>query len=185
MRVRFIVCCLWTMLSMDTQIVFVVRSAYFHFRQIAQLCPFLYTRSFTMLVHTLVISRLDHGNILYTGLPRRLSWKLQETQNMVARLLTGVNKHHRITPILATLHWLSVHFCTSFNVMFLTYKAINSLRPSRVATSNRICTSYKNIPSKPAEDANPEKAPMGKDEKLGLLSGCSLMVEGTPPLHSN
>ena len=46
----------------------------------------------TTLVHALVISRLDHCNALYVGLPLRLLRKLQVVQNAAARLLSGVKK---------------------------------------------------------------------------------------------
>ena len=86
-----------------------------------------------MLIHALVISRLDYCNVLYVGLPMSLLWKLQQVQNMADKLLNGVNKHHHFIPILAAIHWLPVHFLTSFKVIVLTYKALNSLGPQHVA----------------------------------------------------
>ena len=89
---------------MGTQVVSVVRSAYFHLWQIAQLRPYLDVGSLTTLVHVLVISRLDHCNALYMGLPLRLMQKLQMVQNAAATFLSGVRKHQHITPTLAALH---------------------------------------------------------------------------------
>ena len=74
-------------LAMESQVVSVVRTAYFHLWWIVQLRPYLYVGSLTTLVHALVILRLDHCNALSMGLPLRLMWKLQMVQNAVARLL--------------------------------------------------------------------------------------------------
>ena len=56
-------------LTMETQVSSVVRSAHFHFLRIAQLCPYLDVGVLTTLVHALVVSRLDYCNALYVGLP--------------------------------------------------------------------------------------------------------------------
>lgn len=40
-----------------------------------------------------------------------------------ARLRTGSNRHHHITPILASLHWLSVRFSIDFKIELITFKA--------------------------------------------------------------
>ena len=63
------------------------------------------------------------------GLPVRLIRKLQMVQNAVARLLTGGRKYHHISPTLARLHWLPIRFRIDFNVLMLTYKALNGLGP--------------------------------------------------------
>ena len=101
-------------LTMETQVASVVHTAFFHLWQIPRLQPYLDTGALTTLVHALVISRLDHCNVLYVGLPLKLMWKLQVAQNAAARLLTGVRKHHNISPILAKLHWLPIRFRISF-----------------------------------------------------------------------
>ena len=59
-------------LSTECQIAFVVRSVYFHLRQIAHLCPYLDTGSLTTLVLAMIVSRLDYCNALYVELPLRL-----------------------------------------------------------------------------------------------------------------
>ena len=80
-------------LTMETQVASVVRTAFFHLWRIAWLRPYLDTGALTTLVHALVISRLDHCNALYVGLPLRLMQKLEVVQNVAARLLNGVRKH--------------------------------------------------------------------------------------------
>jgi len=38
-------------------------------------------------------------------------------------------KFDHITPILSSLHWLSLKFCINYKVLLLTYKALNGLAP--------------------------------------------------------
>ena len=106
-----------------------VRSAYFHLWRIAQLQPYLGGGALITLVHMLVILRLDHCNALHVGLPLRLMQKLQMVQNAAARLLSGVRKYQHISPTLAVLHSLPIHFHIDFKVLMMTYKALNDLGP--------------------------------------------------------
>ena len=107
-------------LTMETQVASVVRSTYFHLWQIAQLRPYLDGGALNTLVHTLIISRLDHCNALYVGLPLRSMRKLQMVQNAAARLLSGMRKHQHISPTLAALHWLPIHFRIDLEVLMMT-----------------------------------------------------------------
>ena len=112
----------------------VVHSAYFHLWWISQLCPYLDVRVLTTLVHALAVSRLDYCNALYLGLPLRLMEKLQMVQNVVDRLLSGVGKYQHISPTLAALHWLPVHFHIDFKVLMMTY----SPKQFRTSISSRM-----------------------------------------------
>ena len=105
----------------------VVHTAFFLLWQIARLRPYLNTGALTTLVHALVISRLDHCNALYVGLPLRLMRKLQVVQN------DGVRKYQHISPALVALHWLPIRFRVNFKVLMLTYKALNGLGPRYLA----------------------------------------------------
>ena len=59
------------MLTVETQVASVVHTAFFHLWRIARLRPYLDTGALTTMDHALVISRLDHCNALYVGLPLR------------------------------------------------------------------------------------------------------------------
>ena len=103
-----------------------VQSTFFHLRWIAQLCSYLDTRSLTMLVHAMIASRLDYCNAFYLGLPMRLYRNIRRYRIWQSDYRV---EYHRIFPTLSALHWLPVHFCASFKVMMLTYKALNGLGP--------------------------------------------------------
>ena len=59
--------------------------------------------------------------------------KLQIVQSAAARLLSGVRKYQHISPTMAALHWLPIHFRIDFKVLMMTYKALNGLGPRYLA----------------------------------------------------
>ncbi len=76
-------------------------------------------------IHAFITSRLDYCNLLYLGLPKSSLNRLQLVQNAAARLITGTRKREHITPVLASLHWLTFKFCVDFKILlfkiYLTY----------------------------------------------------------------
>ena len=52
------------------------------------------------LVHALVLSRLDTCNSLLEGLPSNLLQRLQQVQNMCARIIMLSNKRDHVTPLM-------------------------------------------------------------------------------------
>ncbi len=58
---------------------------------------------------------------------------LKLVQNAAARLLTGFNRGHHITPVLASLHWLPVCFRIDFKILLITFKFLQGLAPSYIA----------------------------------------------------
>ncbi len=50
-----------------------------------------------------------------------------------ARLLTNTSRRSHITPVLASLHWLSIKFCINFKILLITYKALHGLAPPYIS----------------------------------------------------
>ena len=44
--------------------------------------------------------------------------------------MISCNRRDHISPVLASLHWLPVQFRVEFNILLLTYKALNDRAPS-------------------------------------------------------
>ena len=76
------------------------------------------------LIRAFLSSRLDYCNALFSGLPNSTMKRLQLMQNAAARLLTSTRKCDHITPILASLHWLSINARSDFKVLLLIYKIL-------------------------------------------------------------
>ncbi|XP_060798433.1 uncharacterized protein LOC132900385 [Neoarius graeffei] len=56
--------------------------------------------------------------------------KLQRIQNAAARMVTLKKKYDHITPVLRSLHWLTVKKRIIFKILLMTFKVLNGLVPS-------------------------------------------------------
>ena len=83
-------------------------------------------------IHALVTSKLDSLNGLLHGLPACQLAKLQCVQNTAARIVSRVHRQCHITPVLHTLHWLTIKYCVQFKMLVLTYKAMHNEGPSYI-----------------------------------------------------
>lgn len=115
--------------KLDRQIGAVVKSSFFHLRQLAKVKSILTNEHFETVIHAFITSRLDYCNALYFGVNQSSLKRLQLVQNAAARLLTGSRKREHITPILASLHWLPVHFRVHFKILLFVFKSLNGLAP--------------------------------------------------------
>ena len=68
--------------------------------------PIRHRRLRSLLVVSLIHSRLDYGNFILLGLPAYLQRHLQSVLNAAARLVFRLRRYDPITDALATLHWL-------------------------------------------------------------------------------
>ena len=111
-------------MSMDKQINSICQSAFYHMRNISKHLSFRHCET---LIHAFVTSKIDHYNILLSGLRQDQVRKLQYVQNSAARLLTGSRKHEHITPdcVLRDLHWLPVHERIHFKILLMNFKCFN------------------------------------------------------------
>ncbi len=116
-------------LKLDCQISAVVKSSFFQLRQLAKIKPILSRQHFETVIHAFVTSRLDYCNALYVGVSGSSVARLQMVQNAAAHLLTGTRKHEHISPILASLPWLPIHFRINFKILLFTFKSLNGLAP--------------------------------------------------------
>ena len=129
----------WTQIYILTPTLTVIKTAFFHLRNIAKVRPFINQNDAEKLIHAFISSRLDYCNSLFAGLPKKTTERLQLIQNSAARLLTKTKRREHISPVLASLHWLPVTFRIDFKVLLLTYKALNGQGPSYIANSLTNC----------------------------------------------
>ena len=66
----------------------------------------------SMLISSFVMSKLDYCNVALAGLPSCGLDRLQSVIN-AACLTVGAQRHDHITPLLADLHWLALHYITT------------------------------------------------------------------------
>ncbi len=116
-------------LSFDRHDSSICKTAFFHLKNISKLRPMLSMLNTEMLINAFMKSRLDYCNALLGGCSARLINKLQMVQNAAARVLTRTRKYDHITPVRSILHWLPIKHRIDFNILLITYKALNGLAP--------------------------------------------------------
>ena len=84
------------------------KSAFSQLYNIRRIRKYLTTDISNTLVHAMITSRIDYCNSLLCGLQDNSLNKLQRVQNAAARLITGTAKFSHISPVLRTLHWLTI-----------------------------------------------------------------------------
>jgi hypothetical protein len=110
-------------LSMNNHVNNIVKSFFYHLRNIAKIGNFLSYDTAKLLIHAFVSSKLDNCNSLLYGLPKHILRKLQYVQNASARVIAGLRKHDHIKPTLIELHWLPVDRRIEFKILlFILYK---------------------------------------------------------------
>ena len=81
-------------------------------------------------MRSLVLSRLDYGNSILTGITDANFQRLQRIQNRAVRLIFGLKRHDHISPYLANLHWLPVKERVNFKLLTIMFQCLHSSAPS-------------------------------------------------------
>ena len=89
-------------MSFSEQINSVSKSCHFHIRDIRRIRHLLRLSAATALANSLVSSKFDYCNSLYSGISQSNLNKLQRIQNSLARVITNTSKYQHITPTLKT-----------------------------------------------------------------------------------
>ena len=75
-----------------------------------------------MLIQSLVFSHLDYCNSLLYGLPECVTGKLQQVQNIAAKLLLNLGKWDSPRLAMFKLHWLLIRFTLDYKLALLMFK---------------------------------------------------------------
>ena len=111
-------------LNLNKHIANVCTTCFIKIRQIWRIRRNLSLDSAKSLVHANIISRLDHINMIFIGLPRRETQKLQRVMNAAARLVFAAPQRARSDPLLMELHWLPIRARIEFKVMTMVFKCL-------------------------------------------------------------
>ena len=84
-------------MSFSEQINSLSKSCHFHIRDIRRIRHLLPLSAATALANSLVSSKLDYCNSLYSGISQSNLNKLQRIQNSLARVITNTSKYQHIT----------------------------------------------------------------------------------------
>ena len=114
-------------LKLDDNVNKIIKSCFYHLRNILKICKYLSINATKSLVHALVTSRLDYCNSLLYGCKTSSIKRLQCIQNYSARAICKTTKYDHISPVLKQLHWLPVkariEHKLKHKLLTLTFKA--------------------------------------------------------------
>jgi hypothetical protein len=79
---------------------------------------------------SLIHSKIDYCNSILLNLPATQTNRLQLLLNSAARAVTRTPKFHHITPILKSLHWLTIKQRIQYKVLSLTHKSLKTGHPA-------------------------------------------------------
>ena len=146
-------------LSFQPYIHLLSKSCRLHLRNISKIRPFLTNDTAKLLIHSLVISRLDYCNSLLVGLPLNRLSPLQSIMNAAARLIHLSDRSSSASPLCQSLHWLPLAQRIKFKILTITYKAIHNSAPTYL--TQLISKYHPNRPLRSSQD---------------LLLSCSLVT---------
>ena len=108
------------------------QAAWFQLRNIRSVRSSLTKEATLRLVCSLVMHRLDYGNISLYGISEGLLDKLQKAQNAASLVVKCLHSDH-ITPHLRDLYWLPVRFRIKYKILVTTYRALHNEAPAYIS----------------------------------------------------
>jgi len=91
-----------------------------------------------MLVVSLVLNKLDFGNVLLVGVPDYLIRRVQAVQNASTRLIHRLRRSDHISDALVSLQWLRVPERIEYKIAVLVYKVLHGLAPRYLGLLTRV-----------------------------------------------
>jgi len=117
-------------LSFDNHVNDLVRGCNYHLRALRHLRSSLTRDTANTMACSIIGSRIDYCNALFSGMSGKNFAKLQRVQNNMARVVCNASRWDaRSASLLQQLHWLPVRRRVDFKVATLCYKAYRMGQP--------------------------------------------------------
>ena len=81
----------------------------------------------SIIAASVVLAKLDYCDSLFLNIDITQVNRIQVIHNALVRAVTKTSKHHHITPVLKTLHWLKIPERIEYKVISLTYNTLSAL----------------------------------------------------------
>ena len=117
-------------LSFDSHISEICKTANFHLSALSHIRQYLTISSANLIASSIIASKLDYCNSLFSGLSSHNIHRLQMVQNRAARIVLGVGRRASIGPLLRQLHWLPVSERIQFKIAIQTFKTLHTNQPA-------------------------------------------------------
>ena len=83
----------------------------------------------TIVIQSLVFSKMYYCSIVWSNTTASNICKLQAVQNFAARIITNSREFDHVTPLRCELHWLPVKLHLFYRDAILTFKCMNGMAP--------------------------------------------------------
>ena len=117
-------------LSFDQHVTAVCKNCYFHIWAIWQVRASLPEDVAKTVACSIIQSRLDYCNALFTGMSESNFKKLQRVQNTLATVVLRRGQYEHITSALAELHWLPIQQRITFKIATTIFKIRHLHQPT-------------------------------------------------------
>jgi hypothetical protein len=124
-------------LSMRSHVHNTVSKCFAMLRQLRSIRRSVPASAYQTLIVPLVLTKLDYGNAVLSGLPAHLIRRLQSVMNAAARSIAGLRRSEHITTTLAGLHWLRASERIDVKLATLTYRCLYGAAPSYLSCDLR------------------------------------------------
>ena len=127
-------CILDSKLNMSQNVSRVCKSANYYSHCIRKIRNIISMDVCKLLVHTLVMVRLDYCNALLCGAREDVIRQLERLQRQAARVVCKKYKNdHSVTELMWGLHWLPICARIQYKILLLVYKAFTNGSPTYLA----------------------------------------------------
>lgn len=117
-------------LAFEKQISSICKSCYYQLYKISKNRKYMNLQTAKRVVSALVLSKLSFCLTLYGNMPSStVIKKLQNVQNLAARIVTKTPKYAHITPVLKQLNWLPIKNLIEYRLLLVVYKALDKNSP--------------------------------------------------------
>ena len=103
---------------------------YLKIRNISNVRKNLTKEAASILIQSIVVSKLDYCNSQFLGSSELIINRLQKIQNMCCRVVCKLRRYDHVTDHLKTLHWLKVKYRIDFKILLFMFKCIHGSAPS-------------------------------------------------------
>src|SRR6218665_710360 len=103
-----------------------------HIRDLRRLRQIFDYKTACTIATSIVHSKLDYCNSLFYSIKSSQIKRLQAMQNALSPAVTKTPKHHRMTPVLKSLHWLKIPQRIHYKIASLTYNTLQTSEPSYI-----------------------------------------------------
>ena len=105
----------------DTHVQDICRKVYTDMRHISFIRHLLSIDATKTLLSAFVLPKLDYCSSIFYGSPMYMLERLQKVLSSAARKFFQCRKHHHISPLLVSLHWLPINARIEYKLSYLPF----------------------------------------------------------------